>query len=192
MSPKPMRSQLILTRSAPQLQECLVIMNLSLEPVGADAGAGELLRDRNALQGRRMSGALCIPKEIKDALKNTFPHGRRVHFHIGQEAFVGRTFLIQPVEGAMQPMIGLHIQRDSSVASAIDLIASKHGLSPREREALNGITIGLTSKQMAEQMKISPNTVKSYLRLIMIKIGATTRTGIVSKVLESSTNDSQD
>ena len=35
-------------------------------------------------------------------------------------------------------------------------------------------------------MNISPNTVKSFLRIIMIKMGAGTRSGIVGKLLEYS------
>jgi DNA-binding CsgD family transcriptional regulator len=37
-------------------------------------------------------------------------------------------------------------------------------------------------------MNISPNTVKAFLRLIMIKMGVSRRVGILSKVLELTQN----
>ena len=42
---------------------------------------------------------------------------------------------------------------------------------------------GLTSKQIAERMSISTNTVKAFLRLIMIKMDVSTRSGIVGKAV---------
>ena len=168
-----------------------MVMNLSLEPIAADAGATELLGDPGLVKAGRIAPAVRIPKEVKDALHNFSPP-KKVRFRVGQENFVGHTFLIQPVENSTQPLIALYVQRDSSVSNAIDWIASQYNLTSREREALRGVTIGLTSKQMAEQMNISPNTVKSFLRIIMLKMGATTRTGIVSKVLEGSNNNSRD
>jgi len=42
---------------------------------------------------------------------------------------------------------------------------------------------GLTSKEIADRMNISPNTVKAFIRQIMMKTRASTRSGIVGKVL---------
>ena len=44
--------------------------------------------------------------------------------------------------------------------------------------------MGLSTKGLAREMNISPNTVNAFLRLIMIKMGVTTRAGVVGKVLE--------
>jgi DNA-binding CsgD family transcriptional regulator len=42
---------------------------------------------------------------------------------------------------------------------------------------------GLTSKEIAQRMGISPNTVKAFLRLVMVKMGVSTRSGIVGKIV---------
>ncbi len=76
--------------------------------------------------------------------------------------------------------------RDTSIPNAIEMVASQYHLTDREQEVLRGIAIGLTSKETAERMNISPNTVKSFRHIIMIKMGAGTRSGIVGKVLEYS------
>jgi DNA-binding CsgD family transcriptional regulator len=41
----------------------------------------------------------------------------------------------------------------------------------------------LTSKEIATRLEISPNTVKAFVRLVMVKMGVTTRSGIVGKLL---------
>jgi DNA-binding CsgD family transcriptional regulator len=43
---------------------------------------------------------------------------------------------------------------------------------------------GLTSREIAQEMHISPNTVKSFLKLVMAKVGATTRTGLIASIFE--------
>ena len=50
---------------------------------------------------------------------------------------------------------------------------------------------GFTSKEIAARMKISPNTVKAFLRLIMLKLRVSTRSGIVGRILESHVESSQ-
>jgi DNA-binding CsgD family transcriptional regulator len=41
----------------------------------------------------------------------------------------------------------------------------------------------MTTKEIAGSMKVGPNTVKTYLRLIMTKMRVTTRAGIIGKIL---------
>jgi DNA-binding CsgD family transcriptional regulator len=44
---------------------------------------------------------------------------------------------------------------------------------------------GMTTKEMAQALGLSPNTIKSFLRLVMAKMGVSTRSGIVGKLLEN-------
>lgn len=60
-------------------------------------------------------------------------------------------------------------------------------LTARESETVKLLTKGLTSKEIAEQMHISSSTVKSFLKLVMTKVGATSRTGIIARVLADGT-----
>ena len=82
-------------------------------------------------------------------------------------------------------MIALHLEKDFSASDAAQELAAKYNLTEREQEALGGILMGFSSKEVAERMNISPNTVKAFLRLIMIKMGVTRRAGIVAKILEN-------
>ena len=164
------------------VEEGMVVLSMGLEPIGADDGATAILN--NPLQEM-----LSLPQEIRDVLsRNTEDlFHTKMNFRIGKDVYNCRAFLMQPTQDEeSQPMLALHMQRDTSVPNAIDLVASQYHLTDREQEVLRGIAIGLTSKETAERMNISPNTVKSFLRIIMIKMGAATRSGIVGKLLEYS------
>jgi DNA-binding CsgD family transcriptional regulator len=56
-------------------------------------------------------------------------------------------------------------------------------LTGREEQVLRLVMTGLSNKQIAERIGISPNTVKVFLRLIMTKMEVTSRFGILGKVL---------
>jgi DNA-binding CsgD family transcriptional regulator len=62
-------------------------------------------------------------------------------------------------------------------------VSKQYRLTPREREAMALLLHGLTSKQIAERMHVSPNTVKAFLRLVMLRMSVSTRSGIVGKIL---------
>ncbi len=55
-------------------------------------------------------------------------------------------------------------------------------LTDREGQALRLVLQGLSNKQIAEAMGISTNTVKTFVRLIMTKMGVDSRFGIVGKL----------
>lgn len=61
-------------------------------------------------------------------------------------------------------------------------------LSPRQRETVWGVMQGLTTKEIAAQMQVSPHTVKQFIRQSMEKLGVTTRSGIVGRVVSTDVN----
>ena len=60
-------------------------------------------------------------------------------------------------------------------------LARQYHLTAREREALHFLVLGLTNKEIADRMHVSPNTVKAFVRTIMLRMGACTRSGIVGR-----------
>ncbi len=72
-------------------------------------------------------------------------------------------------------------QRSLDMAQA----AEAFQLSAREQETVAHLLQGVTSKEIALRMDISPNTVKTYVRLVMIKLGVSTRSGIVGKLVRN-------
>lgn len=75
------------------------------------------------------------------------------------------------------------MERCAQQHTALLEASRRFNLSPREYETVVQLTHGLTTKEIARRMDISPNTVKHFVRLIMSKMSVTTRSGILGKLL---------
>jgi DNA-binding CsgD family transcriptional regulator len=75
------------------------------------------------------------------------------------------------------------LERKSNEAITIAEISERFGLTAREQETVQFLLEGLTSKEIAQRMKISPNTVKAFIRLVMVKMSVSTRSGIIGKIV---------
>jgi DNA-binding CsgD family transcriptional regulator len=71
-----------------------------------------------------------------------------------------------------------HHRPDASADASASFV-----LTPREREMLTLLAAGLSAVEIAEQLVISRETVKSHVRSAMLKLGARTRTHAVVRAL---------
>jgi DNA-binding CsgD family transcriptional regulator len=67
---------------------------------------------------------------------------------------------------------------------ALFQIARQFRLTHREQQAVALLLQGLSNKEIAEIMGVSANTVKAFLRLATVRMGVSSRSGIVTKILE--------
>lgn len=58
------------------------------------------------------------------------------------------------------------------------------GISPREVTVLEELAAGLSNKEIARRLGVSPNTVKTHLARLYDKLGATRRTDAVRRARE--------
>ena len=61
--------------------------------------------------------------------------------------------------------------------------SSERPLTPREREVVTLIAMGRETSQIAEQLHVSPETVRTHVRNAMSKLGAHTRAQLVATAL---------
>lgn len=161
----------------------LVLLDSSLKPLAFDRGAAAILDYANQL---------AIPEEVLRVIRSRKPadlSAVKTIFHRGKNDYICRAYMVESEIGFLsEPIVALHLERDSTISNAMNEAAAKYNLTEREQEALKGISTGLTNKELAERMNISPNTVRAFLRLIMVKMGVTTRSGIVAKILQDRHN----
>lgn len=77
-------------------------------------------------------------------------------------------------------------QKDELAESPVRLIRSVGGvesLSPREREVLDALIAGETSKEIARRFTLSPRTVEVHRAHILKKIGARNTADLLRRVL---------
>jgi DNA-binding CsgD family transcriptional regulator len=62
-------------------------------------------------------------------------------------------------------------------------------LTRRERQIVRRVSLGLSTPQIAVELKLSPATVRSHVRNAMVKTGAHTRAQLVALVLSEGLGD---
>lgn len=82
--------------------------------------------------------------------------------------------------GGLQIVI---LERKSNEAVKLTEFSERFGLTAREQETVRYLLKGFTSKEIAQRMEISPNTVKAFLRLVMVKMNVSTRSGIIGQLV---------
>jgi DNA-binding CsgD family transcriptional regulator len=114
-------------------------------------------------------------------LANEFRSARRLylcrHFSLDRKAHNGNG---SSSNGALQIIM---LERKSNESVKLAEIAERLGLTAREQETVRYLLEGFTSKEIAQHMNISPNTVKAFLRLVMVKMNVSTRSGIIGRIV---------
>lgn len=101
----------------------------------------------------------------------------------GKRQYVCRVLELERTEpGNHSPACAILLERISRRDDCLRRLFQQFKLTPREREAVALLIDGLTSKEIAQKMCVSPNTVKAFLHCTMLKMGVTTRSGIIGKV----------
>ncbi len=87
---------------------------------------------------------------------------------------------VHPTGGGLQVVM---LERRSYEAVKLNEVSERFGLTVRELETVQYLLQGFTSKEIAQRMEISPNTVKAFLRLVMVKMNVSTRSGIIGRIV---------
>lgn len=109
-------------------------------------------------------------------------------FRSGRRVYLYRTFPLDVPAEAMrsqQKAASVFVlERSHFTRADLEFISRIFRLTSREQVALAFLASGLTDKEIAERMSVSPNTVKAFLRTLMAKMGVSTRTGLMRKLLD--------
>jgi DNA-binding CsgD family transcriptional regulator len=111
------------------------------------------------------------------------------HYRSDRRTYICRSFSLEikktSTNGSAQNG-ALHVvllERRSNHTVRMSELSQRFGLTAREQQTVENLLEGLTSKEIAVRMNISPNTVKAFLRLTMVKMSVSTRSGIVGRVV---------
>jgi DNA-binding CsgD family transcriptional regulator len=166
----------------------LMLMDLSLKSLALDRGAAAIL-DYPDQPGFEPEPASFVPREILDVVQkrktSELPLDKKL-FRTAKNEYTCRAYLLEsPDGGATQPIVALLFEKVSSPNDALEEICDKYNLTRRERDVVRAMSMGLPNAEMARGMNISPNTLKSFLRLIMLKMGVKSRLALIAKLLEN-------
>jgi DNA-binding CsgD family transcriptional regulator len=165
------------------LGDGVVLVNEDFEIVALNDAAEAILRSMRGTDAVDVPG---LPPEILNPLKaGSDLQSAQLSVTAYAREYSCRSFVIRPCNGDVtQPVLALYLRQEMSMTDTVRQVSEEYRLTDREQQALMGVVMGLSSKELATRMQISPNTVKVFVRLIMIKMSATTRAGIVGKLID--------
>lgn len=76
------------------------------------------------------------------------------------------------------------LERADPSAGFLQRICREKKLSPRERDLVNYLFSDLSNKEIGQAMGLSPNTVKGYLKSLALKLGVSSRVGILAALYQ--------
>jgi DNA-binding CsgD family transcriptional regulator len=108
-------------------------------------------------------------------------------FTSGKRQYLCRSFPLEKgSNGTSSTLIALWLERCPAPAVTMSDLSERFRLTPRESQIVQLLMEGLTSKEIANRLNVSPNTVRTFLHLVMVKMGTSTRSGVLGKLFESS------
>lgn len=169
-------------------QPGFILLDASLNPVAFNAEALRLLAFPNKVEHIKHP-SLFVGDKVRSSLLN----GRKsenvefVPLYIsGNRRYNCRAFRLEWNDNSKSHFwTAVLLERNSCGVAAVTELTQQFDLTAREREVVELLLQGLTSKEIATRMNISPNTVKAFLRLVMVKMSVSTRSGIVGKMVVS-------
>jgi len=106
---------------------------------------------------------------------------RATFFMSGRRRYVCRSFVFEGgAEHRGKPVIAITIERDRS--ALLDM-AARYQLTYREMEAVRHLAYGLTRKEIAQRMEISPKAVTTSLDVAMNKIGVHSSSDVIGALM---------
>jgi PAS domain S-box-containing protein len=175
-----------------QSRNAMLLVDGERRIVDANAAFVELVgHSRGTLVGRHLyrfvaGGPLVTPGEWRDALAQGRFTGTAPMLHAdGSEVAVQRAAVTETATGRRLVLFvtlntsrwGAHFRR------AGDTQLPSGELSRREREVVRHISLGRTGPEIADELRIAHDTVRTHVRNAMTKTGARSRAHLVAKAL---------
>jgi DNA-binding CsgD family transcriptional regulator len=168
------------------LSEGLLLLDSDMNLILVNAAAAQILvYPHKPEDNKNLGGSLAAT--IRSRLVSARPlNGTPLvpRFKSGRRTYSCRTFPVNGMaNGDSKGSLAVLLERVSARPALLSHPFERFHLTTREEEVARFLLQGLTSKEISVRMQISPNTVKAFLHLIMIKMGVSTRSGIVGKAL---------
>jgi len=174
----------------PRSSEGFLLLSSAMVPSFINRAAAEILFYPQKPEDFGEHFQEILAKRVRDVLlsKGSSKMSTLVtEFSSGRRVYRCRSYRIGAIDqGDSQAGFAAIFERGASGTFAVSQVSEKFHLTIREREVMQYLLSGLTTKEIATGMAISPNTVKAFLRMIMVKMGVSTRSAIVGKAFTTS------
>jgi DNA-binding CsgD family transcriptional regulator len=200
MLTKPHRSpsyetrSLIAPKAEPSVSQAsgLLIMDALLNPISCNYETIRILSYPNAPENiEHLDVFLAQAIRTRLVSRRAIPHSHFVKELVsGKRRYRCAVFRLNwHIRATSYPDVELLLDRSVPGLLFLPRIAQQFNLSPREQQVVELLSQGLSSKEIANRMNISSHTVNTFFRLIMIKMGVSSRYAILAKMIARNFND---
>jgi DNA-binding CsgD family transcriptional regulator len=174
----------------------LMVVDASLSVVASNAEALQILTFPERPEKIHCTDTWLANKIRAKLVERQSPYRFVGEFHSAKRTYLCRSFSVDVAgthktgngnhKDGLPPSDGLLVvmlERKSNEAVTMAEISERYGLTAREQETVHFLIEGFTSKEIAQRMNISPNTVKAFIRLVMVKMSVSTRSGIIGRIV---------
>jgi len=164
--------------------EGFLLLDAGMNPIYVNRVAMEILSYPQKPEVHKNLDAFLAAKIPATLFSLRGPQGPTLvnEFRSGKRRYQCRAFRVDAAgNGKSQGSVAVLLERFSHGSFSLGMVSEKFHLTSREQEVLRHLLVGRTTKEIATGMEISPHTVKAFLRMIMVKMGVSTRSAIVGK-----------
>ena len=104
-------------------------------------------------------------------------------FVSGKRHYFCHVFSVNAYSTSNAPVTAVLLERRARESVAIKDLAKQFNLSSHEQNAVRYLMLGLSNKEIARRMRLTPSKLKIYLKLVMTKLDIPTRSGIVGRLI---------
>jgi len=159
----------------------LILFSASMDAIFANQEAIRILCFPNdAPQACHIRSLICdrLPKKLFTPISS---NGQAIEIVSGRRRYICTSHAL---EGAtIAKTVAVLMERPLSHEMAVYRVAKQFHLSAREHDAMQHLARGLSTKEIAHEMGISPNTAKAFLRSAMLKAGVRNRRLLLQRVM---------
>lgn len=167
----------------------LIVVDLSFGVVASNAEALRILSYPDRADSARQSDSWLSGKVRSELVEKLTPLRIVEQYQSARRTYFCRSFPIEFRKTSSNGpttnggLLVVMLERRSNHATRLSELAERFGLTARELETVENLFEGLTSKEIAQRMNISPNTVKAFIHLTMVKMNVSTRSGIIGRII---------
>jgi DNA-binding CsgD family transcriptional regulator len=172
-------------------KEVLFVNQIALEICGVIRSKAPSQSARTVFRVPECILALCdeLDRKIRHLGPNSCPDSvyMKEAVRIGNGYFMASAFAVSESNKEASTHFLILLRKITSRAeSHPNLFGNPYGLTQKESRIVQLLTEGLTNKEIARALDLAESTVKEYVHKVMRKVKASTRAGVVARVLSSS------
>jgi DNA-binding NarL/FixJ family response regulator len=163
----------------------VLLMDESLHPVWFNMEAVRILGYPQKPDSPRPLSADALGEKIRASLsKQSLRSPSLTELNSSRRRYLCRAFRMEPQGKANRgPRVAVLLERSPRALVTLPAMCAQYQFTRREQETLELLSDEFDTKDIANSLGISVNTAKVYIRMVMAKMGVSSRREILSRIL---------